>query len=53
MTKAKKPYVRTVLAVCFDATDEIWDDREAYIRAVLKALDIEPDMPFIEWEYRR
>ena len=32
----------TILEACFDATHEIWDDREAYIRAVLKVLRIDP-----------
>lgn len=36
----------TVLEACLQATDEIWDDREAYILAVLQLLGIDPAAPF-------
>ena len=36
----------SVLDACLDATDEIWDDREADILATLKALKIDPEMDY-------
>jgi hypothetical protein len=39
----------TILDACFEATDEIWDDREAYIRASLAALKIDPDADYNEY----
>lgn len=33
----------TIYEACEDATNHIWDDREAYILAVLKALHLNPD----------
>ena len=45
---ARDPFTYTVLEACFAATDDIWDDREAYIRAVLALLGIDPDAHFME-----
>jgi hypothetical protein len=46
--RGRDPLTYTVLAACFEATDDIWDDREAYIRAVLDVLGIDPDAHFME-----
>ena len=33
----------TIYDACEEGTDDIWDDREAYILAVLKVLHLNPD----------
>lgn len=43
----------TVWEECLEATIDIWDDRDAYIRAVLKRLGIDPAMPWFEYEQQR
>jgi len=43
----------TVLTACLNATNEIWDDREAYILAVLERLGIDPMMSLAEYEAQR
>ena len=39
----------TILDACLDATDHIWDDREAYIRAVLAKLELNPDFDYCQY----
>jgi hypothetical protein len=39
----------TIFDACLDATDDIWDDREAYIRAVLKTLRLNPDFDYCQY----
>lgn len=39
----------TIFDACLDATHEIWDDREAYILAVLEALKIDPEANYDEY----
>jgi hypothetical protein len=39
----------TILDACLDATKEIWDDREAYIRATLAKLDLDPDFDYCQY----
>lgn len=36
----------TIYEACEDATHEIWDDRGAYILAVLAKLQLDPDADF-------
>lgn len=38
----------TNLDAAFDATDHIWDDREAYILALFDKFGIDPSAPFQE-----
>lgn len=38
----------TLLDACLEATDEIWDDREGYLRTALHALRLDP-----EYDYER
>ena len=39
----------TVLDACLEATNDIWDDRGAYIRASLEALRIDPELAYDEY----
>jgi hypothetical protein len=48
MEEERDPLTYTMLEACFAATDGIWDDRRAYILAVLKLLGIDPDCHFME-----
>jgi len=41
----------TVWSECLAATNEIWDDREAYIEAILDRLGIDPTQPWSEYSY--
>lgn len=36
----------TIYEACEDATDHIWDDREAYILAVLATLELDPEYDY-------
>ena len=39
----------TILDACFEASDDIWDDREGYLRAALKVLFLDPDDDYDEY----
>jgi hypothetical protein len=45
-----KQRAETILEACYRATDDIWDDREAYIRAVLDVLGIDPDVALLDFK---
>jgi len=46
------PRTWTVYDECLLATDAIWDDRDAYISAVLDRLDIDPKQLWSEYRRR-